>query len=263
MRQGIAAHLLQRVGHRVARVQHRTAARFALVVADHLGLDLDAPLHEVRERDGTALQEPRRLPLHPLEVRGVRDHAVLHGLGESHPVLALGEVGEHPGVGHHRLGGVEGADEVLPARRVHADLPPHRCVQHREQGGRHLDERDAPQVGGGDEAGEVAHHAAPDRDDGGIPPESAVEQRVGEDAPPFPGLGGLARGEDEAALAEVGTPPGAEARGHVLVGHQGEATAGHAPGHHLVQAAQRARLDQDRVGAARMPDGDRGHRATR
>lgn len=55
---------------------------------------------------------------------------------------------------------VEGADEVLAQRVVDPRLPPHGAVDLREESGRHLDEGDAAQEGGGGIAGHVADDPA-------------------------------------------------------------------------------------------------------
>ena len=73
---------------------------------------------------------------------------------------------------------VERADQVLAERMVDADLAADRAVDLRQQRRRHLDDRDAAQVGGRGEAGDVADHAAADRDDGGGAVGAGPDQRV-------------------------------------------------------------------------------------
>ena len=60
---------------------------------------------------------------------------------------------------------VERADQVLAERMVDADLAADGAVDLREQRRRHVDERDAAQVGGRGESGHVADDAAADGDD--------------------------------------------------------------------------------------------------
>ena len=60
---------------------------------------------------------------------------------------------------------VERADEVLAERVVDADLAADRAVDLREQGRRHMRERDATEVGGSGEAGHVADDAAAEGDE--------------------------------------------------------------------------------------------------
>ena len=59
----------------------------------------------------------------------------------------------------------EGPDHVLRLGQIDADLAAHGTIDLGQERGGNLQEADAPGVGGGDEAGQVADHAAADRDD--------------------------------------------------------------------------------------------------
>ena len=63
-------------------------------------------------------------------------------------------------------GAVEGPDEVLAFGRVDAGLAADCGVDHAEHGGGDVDDADAAQPGGGDEAAEIAHGSPADGDDG-------------------------------------------------------------------------------------------------
>src|SRR5699024_1618626 len=83
---------------------------------------------------------------------------------------------------------VEGANEVLALLRVDPGLPTDGGVDHGEQRRRDLDDSNAAQPGGGDEAGEVGGRPSPDPDDD----VGAGEVRLPEDLPAERGdLGGL------------------------------------------------------------------------
>ena len=60
---------------------------------------------------------------------------------------------------------MERADQVLAQRVVDADLAADRAVDLRQQRRRHLDDRDAAQIGRRREAGDVADDAAADGDE--------------------------------------------------------------------------------------------------
>ena len=64
----------------------------------------------------------------------------------------------------------------LPCARVHAGLAADRAVDLRQQRGRHLHERQAAQRGRRGEAGEIADHAAAQRDHRGAPLDPRVQQ---------------------------------------------------------------------------------------
>ena len=60
---------------------------------------------------------------------------------------------------------VEGADQILALRRVDAGLAADGGIDLRQQRGRHLHEIDAAAQDRGGKAGEIADHAAAERDD--------------------------------------------------------------------------------------------------
>src|SRR4029079_3967802 len=60
----------------------------------------------------------------------------------------------------------EGSDQVLSQLVVDANLAANRCVDLREQRRGNVDERDAAQVGGGSEAGDVTDDPSAERDEG-------------------------------------------------------------------------------------------------
>ena len=93
-----------------------------------------------------------------------------------------GSVASTLDVGDDRGRLMKRADEILARRRVDAGLAADRRVDHREQARRHLHVRHAAHERRGDEAGEVADHAAAERDDRRVAPEAGGEQLVGERA---------------------------------------------------------------------------------
>ncbi len=86
-----------------------------------------------------------------------------------------------------RRGLTKAPDEVLALGQVHPDLAADGAIHHREEGGRQHDEVNAAHVGTGDEAAEVPHHAAAEREERGIAGEPEARQvadglRVGSEA---------------------------------------------------------------------------------
>ncbi len=136
-------------------------------------LDLDRAGHDALQRAGVLGQHRPALALEKPEILRVRDHAVLHRLRHSRRDLDGGQRRQHVEIRDHEARLVERAQQVLPRRHVDPGLAADRRVDHGEQRGRNLDIGDAAQVGGGDEPGDVAHHAAAQRDHGAIPPELA------------------------------------------------------------------------------------------
>ena len=132
---------------------------------------------------------------------------------------------QQAGVLHDEARRVEGADQVLAARVVDADLPADRRVDHRQQRRRALHERHAAQVRRRDEAGEVADDAAAKRDDGRTALRFVVEEPVVRRAHGLEALAGLAGGNREERGLEAGGVQGCERRLAVL--RAGVAVADH------------------------------------
>ena len=179
----VAEFSLERVPERMAEIEQRAAVvrlLLALVVAD------DRRLEHAGLRDGVGL----RLAITRAHVCAVRlapgeecRIADQPGLGDFRipcPQLTRGQRGQCFGVGEHHARLVEGAEKVLAVPRVNAGLAAHRAVDLGEQRRRHLDERQPPQSGRRRETGEIADHAAAERDHRGAALDTRVEQRVGD-----------------------------------------------------------------------------------
>ena len=123
-----------------------------------------------RDRLGAVLQEREEV--------GVEDHAVLDHLGQTAAELARRQGREHLGIDPdaHRL--VERADDVLARGWLTPDLAADRAIDHRQEGRGDHQQGEAPGVGRGDEAGEVADDAPPERDDRGMAVGAEPDQIV-------------------------------------------------------------------------------------
>ena len=182
MRQPVFGSLLQRVSHGVAGVQDRAAARLALVFATTSALI--STLRRTRCSRVAGSRRTSASALVSIQPKYSRSAISPCFTASASPraVFAVRQGSEHQRVGYHRDRRVEGADEVLALGGVHSGLAAHRGVQHREQGGRYLEERDAAHVGRGDESGEVAGDAAAQRHERAVAAEALTQQRVGEPA---------------------------------------------------------------------------------
>ena len=122
--------------------------------------------HRVRQRVRVAREQPRRCS--PRARRRTPHRGSKPCLITSaSPARSSrsGSVSSAVDVGEHRERLVERADHVLAARVVDRGLAADRGVDLGEQRGRHLDERDAALIGRRGETGEIADHAAAERDD--------------------------------------------------------------------------------------------------
>ena len=103
--------------------------------------------------------------LQPGEEGGIAEQPVFGDLGIAGAEFALRQRVEQRGVGDHQDRLMEGADQVLAVRRIDAGLAADRGIDLRQQRGRHLHEVEAAPHARRGEAGEIADHAAAERDD--------------------------------------------------------------------------------------------------
>ncbi len=107
-----------------------------------------------------------------------RGHAVLDDFVESRTKLASRQRLQERRIDGDDRWMVERPDEILAERMVDAHLAANRAVDLREKRGRHLHERYAAQVRGGDEARHIADDAAADCNDGGATIGVELDQRL-------------------------------------------------------------------------------------
>ena len=109
---------------------------------------------------------PRRVLFDEVQDGGVGDEAALDDLGHAGNDLVPGQGVQRVQVRQDAGGRVEGAHQVLAFGGVDAGFAAHGGVHHAQQAGGHVDDFDAAEPGGRNEAGEVGHGAAADGDDG-------------------------------------------------------------------------------------------------
>ena len=224
------------------------------------------------ERRGIEREQRIGVRFQPREQLRVADERVLDHLGEARAQFARRQRPERRGVRDHRLRLVEGTDEVLAARMVHAGLAADRRVDLREQRGRHLHEADAALVAGGGEARHVADHPAAQGDDEIVAREAVGDQRVDDARDGVERLVALAVGQHDleerrGIRTARGRPSRLQARrmerSHDVVGdHRDLAGTARTAEQRTEQrgVAQQAVADEDRVGAVAESDRERGRR---
>ena len=85
-------------------------------------------------------------------------------------------------------GGWKAPTRFFPFGGIHAGLAADRRVEHGEQRGRDLQVGHPSHVGGGDEPGQIAGHAASQGDEAAIPAKAALEQPIRKAGPGVPTL---------------------------------------------------------------------------
>src|ERR1051325_63060 len=201
---------LDGVPDRVTEVENRAASGFALVRGDYRGLDLDRALHGPGQRGGVLRGDGGLLALEGGEVVRRGDHTMLDRFGHPGRDLDGGEGAERVEVRDDAARLVECPQEILARRRVHPRLPPDRRVDHGEERRGDLHVGHAAQIGRGDEARDVPHDAAPERNDGAIPAELRRKQLVAQRRPRLARLVPLPGGE----LEQLGVERAVVASGH-------------------------------------------------
>ena len=104
----------------------------------------------------------RTVAFQQLEQALVAEGGHLHGLAQRRTTLALGQRSQGGDIDDDRGRLVERPDEVLALRQVHRGLATDRGIDLGDKRGRDVDDRDAAQVRGREEAGGVAERPAAD-----------------------------------------------------------------------------------------------------
>ena len=146
---------------------------------------------------------------------------------------------------------------------VHAGLAADGGIHHRQQGGGHLHHGDAPQPGGGGEAGHVAHHAAAEGHDQRSPLQAVAEGGVMDQGHGGGGFLVFAGFDHQGVHREASLLEAAATRGPVVpldLGIGDQQHPGVRPdslGHEqFCQAGQAACSEHDRVGLGRQGNRD-------
>ncbi len=186
----------------------------ALVGCDHGGFDAHAVFHEradplrtagERGVEGLQIGPEQRADREVFIDEGAMQQGVLEAFAQPGAEHAGRQRGERVEVREDQRRLPERADDVLlqagGSREVDTGLAADGGIDHRQQGGRALDDRHAALVGGGDEARDVTGDAAPYGDDGVRAVGAGLGER-GEQA--LDGRDGLVRFERGDALRRDG-----------------------------------------------------------
>ncbi len=201
-----------------------------------------------------------------LQERRVRDHRALDALGEPAAEVALAQRAQALRVDEDGAGLPEGADQVLAEaaggqREVDAGLAADGGVDHGQERGGHVDEGNPAQVGGGREAGGVAHDAAAQGHERARSLQAVLEHAAVERADDVERLGVLVGQKGDRRRLEAGRlqrlagdPPVLAL--DPLVDRQERPAVGDDLGHARADAREQARLDDHLVAEVAGRDGD-------
>ena len=232
----------------MAEVQQAAGAAVPLVPGHHRRFIPAAALHQpgkIRLRCRFQMAENFLVP----------DDAALDDLRHAGGQLPPGQRTQAIGVRQHQGGLIEAADEVFPLRQVQAGFAAYAAVHLGQQGGGHLDQRDAPQDGPGQKARQVAGNAAAQGHDAVRPGEAVSQHPAAQGLIHRQALAALPGGE---GIHRQPQAPGIKGR-RSLVGHHGPALyrQGAQP---LRRPAQQTRADENGIGPLSQGYVDLTHR---
>ena len=168
VRAAVALLSLDGVAKGVAQIEQGTLAAFQRVAFHDFGLVFATGGNGQSQCVGIARQQRRAFGFQPLEKAWVADCPVFDDFGQSRADFARRQAAQGGSVCEHGAGRVEGADQILPLGDIHRGLAAHRGIHHGKQGGRQLYAIDASHPASRGEAGQVADHAAAQREYAGV-----------------------------------------------------------------------------------------------
>ena len=112
------------------------------------------------------------------EAVGIADDVVFDALGEAAAELASGKRFQNCWIDQHGDGLVESADEIFADGMIDACFAADAGIDHGEKSRRNLNERNAAEDGGGDEADDITNDAATEGEDGGGAFDVGSEERI-------------------------------------------------------------------------------------
>ena len=160
---GEAGCSLQRMAEGMTEIEQRALAVFALVAGDNRGLGAAGGCDRVLARSAAG-KDVGMVGVEPGEEGFIAEHAIFGDFGVAGAELARRQRIEHGGIGNHQNRLMKRAEQVLALRRVDAGLAADRRIHLRQKRGRHLHEIDAATQDRRRKAGEIADHAAAERD---------------------------------------------------------------------------------------------------
>ena len=203
---GKAGRGLQRMAEGMAEIEQRALAGFALVARHDRGLGAAGGGDGVFARRAAG-ENIGVVGLQPGEEGFVAEHAVFGDFGIAGAELARRQRVEHGGIGDHQHRLVKRAEQIFSLRRIDPGLAADRGVDLRQQRGRHLHEIDAAAQDRSREAGEIADHAAAERDHQIVALDLRRYQRFADLFEPGIGFRALAFIDDDARSGDAGLAP--------------------------------------------------------
>ena len=254
---------LQGVRERVAEVEQRPLARFALVADDDRGFGAAAGRDRVLARRSSC-EHLAPVRFEPGEKPRVVDQAVLDDLGIARPKNASRKRVEQRRIRHHQARLVEDADQILALARIDRGLAAERGIDLGKQRRRHLNDLESAPHDRRREAGKIADDAAAERHDHVAALDAGRDQIFADLLEHAPALRAFARRHDQmrgtdARPLQRRLGGGEVMRSHGGIGDDGRRRAGPQRRYPLAQSGESSAADDDVITASaeRHVDGGR------
>ena len=251
---------LQRMPERMAEIEQRAFAVFAFVARHDRGLGAAGGGDGVLARRA-ALENIGVVGLQPGEERFIAEHAIFGDFGIAGAELARRQRVEHRGVGDHQHRLVKRAEQILALRRIDPGLAADGRIDLRQQRGRHLHEIDAAAQDRRRKAGEIADHAAAERNHQIVALDPGRDQRLRDLGETGIGFRAFALVDHDVRRSDAGLRQrGLGLRQPVFcdraIRHDGGARAGPQRGDAPAKGLQHIAADDDVIGAVAERDVD-------
>ncbi len=175
---GKAGRSLQRMAEGVAEIEQCALAGLALVARHDRGLGAAGGRNRMFARRAAGRRCRHGWPRARLKKGLVAEHAIFGDFRIAGAELARRQRIEHRSIGDHQNRLMKRAEQVLALRRIDAGLAADRRIHLRQQRGRHLHEIHAAAQDRRREAGEIADHAAAERNDEIVALDLRRDQRL-------------------------------------------------------------------------------------
>ena len=174
----VTRDLLDGVPEGVAQVQQRPAVLgggLVFVRRHDAGLEFAATADDCRQIGAARIQNGF---LQPGEKRGIAEQAIFDHLRHASGKFPRGQRRQQTRGKKNRPRVVKRPGQVFPRREIDARFAADGTVHHREQGRRHLDVVDAPEVGRRRKPTEIAHHPTPGHPQHALPGDFVRREKI-------------------------------------------------------------------------------------
>lgn len=263
----------------VSQVQEGSLTEFSRIFADDPSLDCDASPQKFDQGRRVESGDGLMVLLDELQECRIGDHGVLDTLGQTGAEFARRKRAQRGRIGEDRSGLPEGPDHVLEERsptgtacsdlaplgpEVHRRLAADRGVDHRQERGRGLNERDSAHPCRRREAGNIADQTSAESNDQPRAIQAILGEELIEAFHRRQCLQRLVGGDCDGIDGQLGASQSLEehrrvGRHHVLVGHHDDAWGVELGGDRLGGAAQQTVGKEHLVGLPGNADGYRDH----